>query len=161
MPNYVTFKIIETRDGEFVLYLHNHDQKLISEQHRSTVLDEVVNKLREKIDYRRHFMNAQNNYAPVLQASDKLEDKYPDGKGEDYPVGWTDPLDLYGAYQCELIEPDLDMDNNERMDLQGLMDEKGPGWVWRNRQRLVAEQMFIRNFLKKKYESSLRLPKHD
>ena len=45
MPNYVTFKIIETRDGVFVLYLHNHDQKLIDEQHRSTDLDEVVDKL--------------------------------------------------------------------------------------------------------------------
>ena len=75
MPNYVTFKIIETRDGEFVLYLHNHDQKLISEQHRSRDFDEVVDKLKEKIDYRRHFMNALNNFVPVLEAGDKLEDK--------------------------------------------------------------------------------------
>ena len=146
MPNYVTFKIIETRDGEFVLYLHNHDQKLIDEQHRFTDLDEVVDKLKEKLDYRRHFMNALNNYAPVLQAGDKLEDNYPDGnKGEDYPVGWTDPLDLYGVYRCELIEPDLDLDK-ERSNLQSLIDEKGPGWVWRHRQRLVAERIFIRNF---------------
>ena len=47
-----------------------------------------------------------------------------------------------------LIEPGLDLDK-ERSDLQGLVDEKGPGWVWRNRQRLMAEQMFIRKFLKK------------
>jgi hypothetical protein len=148
MPNYVTFKILETQDGEFVLYLHNHDQKLIDEQHRSRDLDEVVDRLKEKIDYRRHFMNALNNYAPVLQARDKLEDKYPTGKGEDYPLGWTDPLDLYGVYQCELIEPGLDLDK-ERTDLQGLIDKKGPEYVWRHRQRLVAERIFIKNFRKK------------
>ena len=92
MPNYVTFKILESWDGDFVLYLHNHKQKLISEQYRSGDLDEVVDMLKEKIDYRRHFMNALNNYAPVLQASNKLEDKYPDGnKGEDCPVGSADP----------------------------------------------------------------------
>jgi len=76
MPkNYVTLKIIETRDGEFVLYLHNHEQKLISEQHRSGDLDEVVDRLKEKISYRKHFMNALNNFVPVLEASDTLEDK--------------------------------------------------------------------------------------
>jgi hypothetical protein len=145
MSNYVTFKIIETRDGEFVLHLHNHEQKLISEQHRSGDLDEVVDKLKEKIDYRRHFMNAMNNYAPVMEAYDKLEDNYPDGKGEDYPVEWTDPLDLYGVYLWELVEPDLDLDK-ERSDLQGLIVEKGPEYVWENRQRLVAERIFIRDF---------------
>jgi hypothetical protein len=70
MPNYVTFKIIETRDGEFVLYLHNHNQKLISEQHRSGDLDEVVDKLKEKLEYRKHFMNALNNFVPVLPGLD-------------------------------------------------------------------------------------------
>jgi len=91
---------------------------------------------------------ALQNYAPVLQARDKLEDKYPTGKGEDYPVGWTDPLDLYGVYQCELIEPGLDL-NKERTDLQNLIDKKGPEYVWENRQRLVAERIFIKDFRKK------------
>jgi hypothetical protein len=91
---------------------------------------------------------ALQNYAPVLQARDKLEDKYPTGKGEDYPVGWTDPLDLYGVYQCELIELGFDL-NKERTDLQGLIDKKGPEYVWRHRQRLVAERIFIKNFRKK------------
>ena len=145
MPNYVTFKIIETRDGEFVLYLHNHDQKLIDEQHRSTDLDEIVDKLKDKIRYRKHFMGALNNFVPVLQARDKLEDKYPDGKGKGFPVGWTNPLDLYGVYQCELIEPGLDLDK-ERSDLQGLVDEKGPEYVWENRRRLVAERILIQDF---------------
>ena len=43
------------------------------------------------------------------------------------------------------IEPGLDLDN-ERFDLQGLAEVKGPGWVWKNRQRLVAERIFIRDF---------------
>ncbi len=45
----------------------------------------------------------------------------------------------------ELIEPDLDLDK-ERSDLQGLIDEKGPEWIWSHRQRLVAERIFMRNF---------------
>ena len=32
-------------------------------------------------------MNALNNYAPILQAGDKLVDKYPDGKGGGLPGG--------------------------------------------------------------------------
>ena len=90
-------------------------------------------------------MNAMNNYAPVMESYDKLEGNYPDGKGEDYPVGWIDPLDLYGVYLWELVEPGLDLDK-ERSDLHGLIDEKGPEWIWRHRQRLVAERIFIRNF---------------
>jgi hypothetical protein len=60
-------------------------------------------------------------------------------------VDWTDPLELYGVYLWELIEPDLDLDK-ERRDLQGLLDEKGPDWIWGHRQRLVAERIFIRDF---------------
>jgi len=29
---------------------------------------------------------------------------------------------------------------------QVLLDEKGPEWVWQNRQRLAAERVFIREF---------------
>ena len=60
-------------------------------------------------------------------------------------MDWTDPLDLYGVYLWELIDTELDLDK-ERSDIQGLVDEKGPGWFWRNRQRLVAERIFIRDF---------------
>ena len=90
-------------------------------------------------------MNALNNHAPVMEAYDKLVGNYPDGKGEGFPVGWIDPLDLYGVYLCELIEPGLNLDK-ERSDLQELIDEKGPEYVWENRQRLVAERIFIRDF---------------
>ena len=47
-----------------------------------------------------------------------------------------------------LIEPGLNLDK-ERLDLQGLIDERGPEYVWWHRQRPVSERMFIRNFLKK------------
>ena len=46
------------------------------------------------------------------------------------------------------IESDLDLEK-ERSDLQGLIDERGPEYVWWHRQRPVSERMFIRNFLKK------------
>jgi hypothetical protein len=44
--NYVTFAKKETRSGEFVVFLHNYSQKLVSEKFRSKDLDEVVNKLK-------------------------------------------------------------------------------------------------------------------
>ena len=44
----VTYKIIETRSGEFVLLLHNHSQKLITEKCRSKNLDGVVERLKKK-----------------------------------------------------------------------------------------------------------------
>ena len=73
--------------------------------------------------------------------------KYPSGNDEAYPAGWADSLELYGVYLWELIEPDMDLDN-ERIDLQGLIDKKGPEWVWENRQRLVAERIFIRDYFR-------------
>ena len=60
--NYVTFKIIETPSGEFVLFLHNHAKKLVSEEFRSKNLEEVVNRLEGGMEYRKHFMNALGNY---------------------------------------------------------------------------------------------------
>ena len=48
-------------EGEFVLYLHNHGQKLVSEQFRSKDLDQVAEALKEKMEYRRHFNNALSN----------------------------------------------------------------------------------------------------
>ena len=60
-------------------------------------------------------------------------------------MDWTDPLDLYGVYLWELIDTELDLDK-ERSDIQGLVDEKGPGWAWENRQKLVAERIFIPDF---------------
>ena len=67
--NYVTFKIKETRDGDFVLYLHNHHQHKVYEKFRSRSLDEVVGKLKKVMEFRRRFMNALSNYSPVLDDS--------------------------------------------------------------------------------------------
>ena len=53
--NYVTFRIKETKDGQFVLYLHNHAQEKVYEQLRSKNLDEVVEKLKKEMEHRRHF----------------------------------------------------------------------------------------------------------
>ena len=58
MAKNVTFKVIETRDGEWVLYLHNHGQKMIYEKLRCRDLDEVIKKLKGQIKYRQHFNNA-------------------------------------------------------------------------------------------------------
>ena len=143
--NYVTFKIKETRDGQFVLYLHNHHQQKVYEHFRSRNLDEVVDKLKGQIEYRRHFMNALGNFAPVMGFMDKLEAKYPDAQAEAFPEGWTDPLDLYGQYRQELMKLGADLDQ-ERADLQQLLDKHGPEWVWQYRLKLVGERVFIREF---------------
>ena len=66
MSNYVTFRIVETRNGEWILYLHNHGRRLVSEQFRSRDLDEVVKKLMGQISYRRGFCNALLNESQVI-----------------------------------------------------------------------------------------------
>jgi len=143
--NYVTFKIIETPSGEFVLFLHNHAKKLVSEEFRSKNLEEVVNRLEGGMEYRKHFMNALGNYAPVLKIIDDLTEKYPDGSAEEFPEGWSDALELYGSCAQELITPKFDREK-ERYDLLSLLEKQSPEWVWENRLRLVAERIFIRNF---------------
>ena len=61
MANYVTFRIVETRNGEWKLYLHNHGRRLVSEKFRSKDLDEAVKKLKGQVKYRQHFNNALSN----------------------------------------------------------------------------------------------------
>jgi hypothetical protein len=140
--HYVTFKIIETKGREFILYLHNHSQKLISEKCRSENLDEIVEVLKKEMKYRKHFMNALNNYIPVLNRIDYLKQKYPDGRNERFPDEWTDPLKLYGCYANELVNSK----DKERQELIKLLDTHSPKWIWENRMRLVAERLFIRDF---------------
>jgi hypothetical protein len=128
-----------------VLFLRNHSKKLVSEQFRSKNLDEVVNRLKGAIEYRKHFMNALGNYAPVLSIIEDLEEQYSDGAAEEFSEKWADPLELYGSYIQDLISPELDMDK-ERYDLRSLLEKHSPEWVWKNRLRLVAERIFIRDF---------------
>jgi hypothetical protein len=143
--NYVTFNIIESPDGEFVLYLRNRDRKLLSEEFRSKSIDKVIEELKKKMDYRRHFLNALSNYTPVIENIDNIEAAYPGAAEEKFPEDWTDPLELYGAYVSQLREPGFDP-YEECEALQGLIDENGPKWVWENRRRLVAERIFMRDF---------------
>jgi len=143
--HYVTFRIKEIKDGQFVLYLHNHPQQKVYEQLRSKNLDDIIDKLKKGMNYRRRFTNALSNYAPVMGEIDKLEAKYPDAQKETFPEGWKDPLNLYGQYRNELKEPRFDLDR-EREDLQKFLDEKGPDYVWKYRLKLVAERVFIRHF---------------
>ena len=143
--NYVTFKIIETQDGEFVLSLHNHSKELVSEQFRSDNLDEVVNRLKREMKYRKHFMNALGNYSPVPKIIDDLTEKYTEGSAGAFPEGWTDPLELYGSYAQELITAKSHL-KKERHELLSVLENQNPDWVWENRQRLIAERIFIRNF---------------
>ena len=141
--NYVTFRIKETKDGQFILSLHNHAKKLVAEQCRSKNLDEVVERLKKGMNYRTHFNNALGNYAPVFGFMDKLEARFPEAGAEAFPDGWNDPLELYGQYRQELMKPGVD---RERSDLQDLLDKRGPEWVWQYRLKLVAERVFIRDF---------------
>lgn len=137
MPNNVTFNIEETPEGEFALYLHNHGQKHVSEQCRSKDLDKVVKKLKEEMNYRRHFNNAMYNYMPVFNRIDELCDKYPEVSKEQFPEDWGDPLELYGCFADELIAEGMDLDY-ERDQLSNLMKDHTVEWVWDNRRRLVA-----------------------
>ena len=143
--NYVTFKIKETKDGQFVLYLHNHAQQKVHEQLRSKNLDEVVDKLKKGMNYRTHFNNALGNYTPVFRFMDELEARFPDAGAEAFPDGWTDPLELYGQYRAELMKRGADLDR-ERANLREVLDKHGPEWVWQYRLKLVAERVFIRDF---------------
>jgi len=134
--------MIETKGGEFVLFLNNHSWKLVSEVCRSRDLDEVVNRLKLEMKKRKHFMGALSNYIPVLNKIDELEDKYPDGMQERFPEGWERPLELYGCYGKELE----DSTYRESREIEKLLETKSPEWVWKNRRRLVAERLFIREF---------------
>ena len=140
--NYVTFKIIETQSWDFVLFLHNHDQKLISEKFRSKDIDEVVSKLKDEMNYRRHFMSAYSNYMPVFNIIENLKQKYPDGKNERFPENWKKVIELYGCYGKELD----DSTYIESREIETLFKTKSPEWVWQNRTKLVAERLFIRDF---------------
>jgi len=138
--NNVTFKILERQNGEFVLFLHNHGQKLVCEQFRSRNLQAVVDCLREKMITRKHFQNAIANYAPVISAVDALFLKYPQAKNESFPKDWKDPLELYGCYQEELGGPE-----KERKEFAKLLEKKTPEYVWENRLSLVGQRLYLRN----------------
>ena len=59
--SYVTFKINETQEGEFILFLYNHSREIVTERFRSKDIDEVVSKLKEVMKYRRAFEGARED----------------------------------------------------------------------------------------------------
>jgi hypothetical protein len=128
-----------------VLYLHNHGRKMVSEQHRSKDIDEIVDVLKEKMNYRTHFNNAISNYMPVIHRINELCDKYPEVAEEQFPEDWEDPLDLYGCLAKEMLTKGMDLDY-ERGALRNLLKDHEAEWVWENRRKLVAERIFIDTF---------------
>ncbi len=143
--NYVTFRIEETVEGEFVLFLHNHSLREVHEQIRSRNLDEVVAKLKDQMEYRRRFMNALGNHAPVMGIAEKLKAERSGTQDRPFPRNWTDPLELYGEYRRELEVRGADLDE-ERAELRVILDRHGPEYVWNSRRRLVAERLFLKDF---------------
>jgi hypothetical protein len=142
MPNNVTFNIKETPEGEFVLILHNHGRELVLEEHRSRDIDEIVEVLKEKMDYRRHFNNAMLTELQVLGQARSLEKMSSEAAKESYPDNWEDPLELYGCYLKGLEEEGMNLDH-ERNQLLELLKDHSPEYVWSNRYRLVAERIWI------------------
>ena len=91
------------------------------------------------------YKRALSNYISVLKNIDDLDEKYPDRYKEEYPEGWTDPLELYGCYFNEL---DLTEEEKakERIAINEFIGKHSAKWVWENRMRLVAETIYIRDY---------------
>jgi regulatory protein YycH of two-component signal transduction system YycFG len=75
LMNFIIFRIVETKDGDFVLYVHNHSQKKVVRLLRSKNLDAVVDKLK-KVRMNRRAFNRVDNYASVIGVEDRREGKY-------------------------------------------------------------------------------------
>jgi hypothetical protein len=75
--NHVTFKINETQEGEFILFLYNHSREIVIERFRSKDLDEVVSRLKEDMKYRKGFKGALNNMVSnsILDEGEGLGDE--------------------------------------------------------------------------------------
>jgi hypothetical protein len=72
----------------------------------------------------------------------------PLGNLDRFPVGWTDPLDLYGEHLQDLIFAGCDMET-ERSTLTELVEKYGARWVWCNRHRLVPVAKSLRDYPKR------------
>jgi hypothetical protein len=95
---------------------------------------------------KRHFMNALSNYMPVLGIGNEICEKYGGkDKGRVFPVGWTDPLDLCGAYREVLEKHGVNLEMARKMLLETVM-KQGAKHVWEYRVKNVAELIFIHKF---------------
>ena len=61
----------------------------------------------------------------------------PCNQRERFPVGWKDPLELYGSFRADLTAPGFDS-TAERNQVKELIRLHGAEWVWSNRHRLVS-----------------------
>jgi hypothetical protein len=66
----------------------------------------------------------------------------PENRGEKFPAGWQDPLELYGGLRGELARPLLDP-ASERVQADEWVRRHGAQWVWCNRHRLVSLRKFV------------------
>jgi len=137
--------IRRTDEGHFVLVHIDKAQKLETEKHRSVDLDEVVDRLLDGHGKSNTQRRLSPDYGPVLESMRYLVQKYTQIDDEDFPVNWTDPLELYGCIREELIGYEVNLDH-ERRKIANLVFYKGPEWVWKNRLRLVAEKVSVSEF---------------
>jgi hypothetical protein len=91
------------------------------------------------------FKRALNNYIPVLNIIDGLGEIYPERHKEEYPEGWADPLELYGCYLNELNLSE-EQKAEEKISINEFISRYSAKWVWKNRMRLVAEMIYIRDY---------------
>ena len=137
--------IRRTDEGHFILVHIDKAQKLEKEKHRSVDLNEVVDRLLDGHGKSNTQRRLSPDYGPVLESMRYLVQKYTQIDDEDFPVNWTDPLELYGCIREELIGSEVNMDH-ERREIANLVFYKGPEWVWKNRLRLVAEKVSVSEF---------------
>jgi hypothetical protein len=91
------------------------------------------------------FKRAFSNYIPVLNIIDGLCEIYPERHKEEYPEGWTDPIELYGCYLKELNLSE-EQKAEEKIFINEFISRYSAKWVWENRMRLVAEIIYIRDY---------------
>ena len=132
--------IRKTDEGHFVLVHIDKTRKVESERHRSSDLDEIVERLLDGHKKSGIRGKPSRDYGPLMKAMRDLCEKFPQQDHESFPSHWTDPLELYGCISEELTRHDANLEH-ERRELSDLVFERGPEWVWKNRVRLVAEKV--------------------
>jgi hypothetical protein len=132
--------IRKTGAGHFTLVKTDKARHRVTEKHCSGSLEEVIERLLDQHENARAQAKRARDYGPVLEIIRRLCRDYPGLNHEDIPADWTDPLALYGCLVQELARFQIDP-TAERKRLAGLLFDKGPEWVWKNRLRLVAERI--------------------
>lgn len=106
--------IRRTDEGQFVLIHIDKTQKLETEKHRSIDLDEVVDRLLDRHGKNNTQRRLSQDYRPVLEIIRYIVQEYPTIDDEDFPVNFTDPLELYGCIREKLIGSEINPDHGRR-----------------------------------------------